>query len=45
MFLPFSNFDHYKQKITHAAFDEIKQGGHLFNNVLTLVAKDIKSLR
>ena len=42
---PFSHFDHYKQKLTGATFREIESGGHQLNNDLTIVAKDIKSLR
>lgn len=42
--IPFSNLDHYKQKLTQATFRKIKKGGHQLNNDLTLVAKDIKSL-
>lgn len=42
--VPFSNLNHYKQKITQAIFREIKNGGHQLNNDLTLVAKDILSL-
>lgn len=42
--IPFSQFDHYKQKVTQATFREIQTGGHQLNNDLTLVANDIKSL-
>jgi len=39
--VPFSQLDHYKQKLTNATFREIKSGGHQFNNDLTFVANDI----
>lgn len=42
--IPFSHFDQYKQKLTQATFRDIKSGGHQFNNDLTLVANDIKSI-
>lgn len=42
--IPFSHFDLYKQKLPQANFREIESGGHQFNNDLTLVANDIKSL-
>jgi predicted alpha/beta hydrolase family esterase len=42
--IPFSHLDQYKQKLTKATFREIKSGGHQFNNDLTLIARDIKSL-
>lgn len=42
--IPFSHFGLYKQKLPQANFREIESGGHQFNNDLTLVANDIKSL-
>ncbi len=42
--VPFSHFDHYRQKLKQATFREIKTGGHQLNNDLTLVASDIKTL-
>ncbi len=42
--IPFNNLISYKQKLPWAAFREIANGGHQFNNDLTVVAGDIKSL-
>lgn len=42
--IPYSHFEQYKQKLNRAIFREIERGGHQFNNDLTLVADDIKSL-
>ena len=42
--VPFDQFERYKQKLPWATFREIKQGGHQFNNDLSLVATDIASL-
>jgi predicted alpha/beta hydrolase family esterase len=41
----FSHLDIYKQHLPWASFREISEGGHQFNNDLTIVANDIKSLR
>ena len=41
---PFAHFDYYRSKVTQAIFHEIESGGHQFDNDLTLVANDIKSL-
>ncbi|TDH26935.1 hypothetical protein EXU57_09015 [Segetibacter sp. 3557_3] len=42
---PLSHLEYYKQKVTQATFRELENGGHQFNNDLTLVAQDIKSLK
>ncbi len=42
--VPFSHLDDYKQKLPQATFCELGSGGHQFNNDLTVVADDIKSL-
>ncbi|MBD3616221.1 MAG: alpha/beta hydrolase [Gracilimonas sp.] len=42
--VPFEHLSIYSQKLPWATFREIPSGGHQFNNDLTLVAKDIKSL-
>lgn len=42
--VPFDHLKYYKQKITWGAFLEIADGGHQFNNDLSPVAKDIKTL-
>ena len=42
--VPFSQFNHYKRDLQGATFREIKNGGHQFNNDLSIVATDIKSL-
>lgn len=42
--IPFSQFEQYKQKVKHAAFHVSKTGGHQFNNDLSKVAHDIKSV-
>jgi uncharacterized protein len=41
---PFSHMTVYKQHIPWASFHEIPVGGHQFNDDLTLVANDIKSI-
>jgi predicted alpha/beta hydrolase family esterase len=41
---PFAHLALYKQKLPWASFREIPVGGHQFNNDLTPVANDIKSL-
>jgi len=43
--IPFTHLQHYKRKVTSATFRELKSGGHQFNNDLTLVAIDIKSIK
>ena len=43
--VPFSHLSFYREKLTHATFREIYRGGHQLNNDLTLVARDIKSLK
>lgn len=42
--IPFSHFHLYKEKLSKATFRKIKSGGHQFNNDLSLIARDIKSL-
>ncbi len=42
--VPFSQYNRYKQILKGATFREIKNGGHQFNNDLSIVATDIKSL-
>lgn len=42
--VPFDQMATYKKHIPWATFREIKVGGHQFNNDLTLVAEDIKSI-
>jgi len=42
--VPFEHFTTYKQNVPWAIFREISHGGHQFNNDLTPVANDIKSL-
>lgn len=42
--VPFSQFNRYKQYLQGATFREIKSGGHQFNDNLSIVATDIKSL-
>ena len=42
--VPFDQFNIYKQQLPWATFVEIAGGGHQFNNDLTRVASDIKSL-
>lgn len=42
--VPFSHLDLYRKNLPQATFREIKTGGHLFDNDLTPVANDIKSL-
>lgn len=42
--VPFSHSEHYREKIPKATFREIDQGGHQFNDDLSLVAKDILDL-
>jgi predicted alpha/beta hydrolase family esterase len=41
---PFAHLSFYKQMLPHATVREMTTGGHQFNNDLSLVAKDIKSL-
>ncbi|MET4084110.1 putative alpha/beta hydrolase family esterase [Pedobacter sp. UYP30] len=43
--IPISHFYQYKQKLSQANFREVKSGGHQFNNDLTQIANDIKSLK
>ena len=43
--VPFSHFNRYKQYLDRANFREMETGGHQFNNDLSIVAADIKSLR
>jgi uncharacterized protein len=40
----FTQFAVYRQRLPWASFREISTGGHQFNNDLTIVAEDIKSL-
>jgi len=42
--IPFDHLAIYRQKIPYATAREITSGGHQFNNHLTIIAKDIKSL-
>lgn len=42
--IPFSQFEHYKQKVKQGTFHEHKTGGHQFNKDLSKVASGIKSL-
>jgi predicted alpha/beta hydrolase family esterase len=42
--VPFSHLDQYKKRLAKANFQEIKSGGHQFNNDLALIAREIKSL-
>lgn len=42
--VPFSQFNRYKQSLQRATFRELESGGHQFNNDLSIVATDIKSL-
>jgi uncharacterized protein len=42
--VPFAHLALYKQKLPWATFREGASGGHQFDNNLTLVAKDVKSL-
>ena len=42
--VPFGHLTIYKQHLTWASFREISTGGHQFNNDLTIVAIDIKSI-
>src|SRR5690606_10988470 len=42
--VPFDHFTTYQQHLPWATFREVESGGHQFNNDLTLVAHDIKSL-
>jgi len=42
--VPLDHFTFYKQHLPWAVFREVSQGGHQFNNDLTPVADDIKSL-
>ena len=43
--ISFDNLLQYKQKLAHATFREINNGGHQLNNDLKIVANDIKELR
>jgi predicted alpha/beta hydrolase family esterase len=43
--VPFAQMTIYKQHIPWASFHEITVGGHQFNNDLTPVANDIKSIK
>ena len=43
--ISFENLLHYKHKLPQAIFREVNNGGHQFNNDLTIVADDIKALR
>ncbi len=43
--IPSSHLSLYRQMLPSAIFREIVSGGHQFNNDLTIVAKDIKSLK
>ena len=43
--VPFSHLALYREKLAQATFREIQRGGHQLNNELTLVARDIKSVR
>lgn len=42
--VPFDHLAFYKQQLPWASFREINAGGHQFNNDLTIVANDIKSI-
>jgi len=42
--IPLSHFEQFKQKIPQGNFREIESGGHQFNNDLTLIANDVKSV-
>ena len=42
--VPFGHLAVYKQQLPWASFREIPVGGHQFNNDLTIVAHDIKSI-
>jgi predicted alpha/beta hydrolase family esterase len=42
--IPFDHLSIYKQQLPWASFREISVGGHQFDNDLTIVADDIKSL-
>ena len=42
--VPFSQLNDYKKCLTRATYREIENGGHQFNNDLSIVAKDIKAL-
>jgi predicted alpha/beta hydrolase family esterase len=42
--VPLSHFNRYKRIVQWATFREIKSGGHQFNNDLSIMATDIKSL-
>ena len=42
--VPFTHLSIYKQKLPWATFREISEGGHQFNNDLSVVADDIKKL-
>ena len=42
--VPFGHLAIYKQQLPWASFREISFGGHQFNNDLTMIANDIKSI-
>ncbi len=42
--VPFLHLDMYRKKLPQATFREISNGGHQFNNDLSLVAADIKTV-
>jgi pimeloyl-ACP methyl ester carboxylesterase len=42
--VPLTHFTIYKQHLPWASFHEITTGGHQFNNDLTVIANDIKSV-
>lgn len=42
--VPFEHLSLYAQKLSQAIVREVRSGGHQFNNDLSIVAKDIKSL-
>lgn len=42
--VPFDHMSIYKQHVPWASFREVPVGGHQFNNDLSIVARDIKSL-
>jgi len=39
-----SHMHDYRKHLPHASFRVVESGGHQFNNNLTVVAEDIKSL-
>lgn len=42
--VPFNQLSNYKEKVPWASFREIPVGGHQFNNDLSIVANDLKSI-